>query len=189
MKLAISRIFFYFGIFLILLALVHIAQRYNPKRLSFDNYQENLNTGEGSNQILESSLSSPKYLVIKDLDISLPVFSANPPKNGHWATTYEGVSFLNSSVIPGNRGNSIMYGHNWSSLLGKLKNAKPGMTVEVVFENGSNAKFNIQYIQVVPSNQSDILNDTDDVRLTIYTCTGILDSKRLVVTAISSDAQ
>ena len=80
-------------------------------------------------------------------------------------------------------GNSILYGHNWNSLLGDLENAKPGYTVEIIYKNSVKRYFRISYIAIVNPNQIHVLNQTNDARLTIYTCTGFLDQKRLVVTA------
>jgi len=90
---------------------------------------------------------------------------------------------LLDSPIPGRIGNSIFYGHNWTSLLGNLVNAKPGQEISIAFGSGEIERFKISYVQVVKPSQTDILNQTNDRRITLYTCTGFLDSKRLVVVA------
>lgn len=154
-------------------------QRYNPNRLKFDDYIP-------ETQSTPQQAGTPKHLIIKELGINLDVFPAEII-NDRWQTTYDGVSYLSSSPIPGNNGNSIMYGHNWTSLLGNLKNAKPGQTIEVIDDAGNLTKFKVNYVQVVGPNDKSILDQTDDSRITLYTCTGFLDSKRLVVTAIKTN--
>ena len=61
--------------------------------------------------------------MIKDLGIDLPVIPAKA-KNNHWDTTDNGVSYLLSSPVPGDTGNSIFYAHNWASLFGNFASAR-----------------------------------------------------------------
>jgi sortase (surface protein transpeptidase) len=61
--------------------------------------------------------SLPKYLVIPSLELKLPVYTSEI-KSGKWETTAEGVSYLLSSGLPGQYSNTVIYGHNWNSLLG-----------------------------------------------------------------------
>lgn len=77
-----------------------------------------------------------------------------------------------------------MYGHNWASILGNLDKTKIGQEIEVDFANNTTKYFTITGILVVnPSNTSVLLPSTDN-RLTLYTCTGFFDTKRLVITAV-----
>ena len=164
-----------FGLFCLTFAAFLFWQRTTPSRLSFD---------------LETSLESekkvdalgPKVLVIKDLDIRLPISLGEIGKE-RWGVLTKGVSYLSTSPIPGKIGNSILYGHNWPNLLGNLVNIKPGQEVAVLFNDGSIEKFVIKTTQVVSPKQADILGPSDDRRITLYTCTGFLDRKRFVVVA------
>ncbi len=165
------------GIASLLVAGYFLFQRVNPNRLKFDDYQPNIEVST------DTPAGNPKYLIIKELGINLEVVPANV-KNDRWETTYNGVSFLASSPIPGTVGNSIMYGHNWTSLLGNLKQAKPGQIIEVIDDAGRVTRFEVHFVQIVGPDEKSILDQTTDTRLTLYTCTGFLDSKRLVVTAI-----
>ncbi len=180
LKNIIGKLFILIGIACLAIALYFIFERINPNRLKFNGY-----TPEAGNSDSAYNPGTPKYLIIKDLSINLKVF---PSKivNNRWETTYDGVSFLTSSSIPGTYGNSIFYGHNWKSLLGNLVNAKPGQILEIVSDSGKSEKFVITTIQVVSPNDKSILDSTKDERITLYTCIGFLDSKRLVVTAIKA---
>lgn len=149
-------------------------QRNSPSRLAF--------ALEETQTVPYLHLNPPKTFVIRDLGIDLPVYSATI-NNGKWKASPDGVSYLSSSPLPGDRGNSIIYGHNWESILGKLTKAQPGQEIEITFEDGTTKTFVIEYTSVVTPDQTHILNPTDDYRITVYTCIGFLDTKRFVVVA------
>lgn len=128
---------------------------------------------------------APIGLVIKSVGIELPILPARIQRGGVWESTPRGVSYLSSSPLPGESGNSILYGHNWPNLLGSLPQVKPGSSIEIVFADGSRKKFVITFTSLVTPDQSHILAPTADSRITLYTCAGFLDSRRFVVTAIA----
>jgi LPXTG-site transpeptidase (sortase) family protein len=164
------------GIFLIILGSFLLWQRNDPGRLSF-RLTERLAAAS-----IPSDANVPVSIAIPSLNISLPVYPATI-ENGKWQDTKNGVSYLTSSSVPGTGGNSILYGHNWPALLGNLTKIKPGDKIFVtVFEQGTQV-YTVNYITVVTPDQTHILDTTSDSRLTLYTCTGFLDSKRFVVTA------
>lgn len=163
-------ILFAFGVFL-------IWQRSTPAHLSF-----NINNVPAA-RVTFPDTRYPVRLVITDLSIDLPIYPASI-HNGNWEATAQGVSYLVASARPGNIGNSIFYGHNWRSLLGSLTSAKKGQEVKVIFSDGDQRKFLIDSTQVVTPDETNVLSQTKDHRITIYTCTGFLDSKRFVAIAI-----
>jgi len=117
------------------------------------------------------------------LNISLPVIPAQI-HNNTWETTNDGVSFLLSSTIPGKRGNSIFYGHNYENILGRLPDIKIGDTIEVELSNGMKRTYIVSQTLVVNPYADYIVEQTQDERIIIYTCIGFLDSKRFVVVGI-----
>lgn len=151
-----------------------IAQRHNPKRIEFENFS----THSSSPKTL-----APIEIVIPSLDIHLPIYPSKITNN-KWEATEKGISYLSDSPIPGDLGNSILYGHNWENLLGNLPNIKPGEKIYVLLSNKYKKTFVVQYVSIVSPDQSEILNKSSDARITLYTCTGFLDTKRFVVTAI-----
>jgi LPXTG-site transpeptidase (sortase) family protein len=143
-----------------------LAQRYIPVKIS--------------NPSVE--VTSEPVISIPSIDISLPIIPARI--NGTtWETTTKGVSYLSSSANPGEVGNTIMYGHNWPNLLGRLSEVKPGQEILVKRQDGKTLKYIVQFTTEVSASQSDILAPTVDNRLTLYTCTGFWDEKRYVVVA------
>jgi len=146
--------------------------------LSFD-----IAEGQINEQNLAKYAKKPELLIVKDLNINLPIYPAQI-NDGKWEATGKGVSYLSSSPIPGELGNSVFYGHNWKSILGDLTKAKPGQTIEILYADGTKKEFEIMFTQVVTPDQTQILEESNDIRITLYTCTGFLDTKRFVVTAI-----
>ena len=122
----------------------------------------------------------PTRLIIKNLNIDLEIFPAKVTGQ-NWDTTSLGVSWLDISPVPGEKGNSIIYGHNWTNLLGSLFKAKPGDTIEIAYQNAPNKIFTIEKTAMVSPDNVSVLNQTENVSLTIYTCAGLFDEKRFVV--------
>jgi LPXTG-site transpeptidase (sortase) family protein len=164
------------GIFLIIFGSFLLWQRNDPGRLSF-RLNERLVSAQKT-----SDANVPVSISIPSLHISLPVYPATIEK-GKWQDTKNGVSYLTSSSVPGSTGNSILYGHNWPSLLGNLTKIKPGDKIFLTLSEKGMQVYTVKYITVVTPDQTHILDTTSDSRLTLYTCTGFLDSKRFVVTA------
>ncbi len=165
------------GVSLIIFASFLVFQRNNPNRIAFAQ-KESIALEE--NEIKESL---PVNLRISSLDIDLPIYESEI-KDKKWEVSNKGVSFLRSSVLPGDKGNSILYGHNWTNLLGNLTKIKTGEVVEIVFSDNTKKEFVVTLIQEVDPDDISILNNTNDNRITIYTCSGFLDSKRFVVVAL-----
>lgn len=125
---------------------------------------------------------TPTTLVYRDLSLKLPIIPANKTGN-FWETTSKGVSYLVTTPEPGETGNSIMYGHNWGSILGNLNKAAPGQILEIYFSDGDRKEFKVKYVQEVNQDNGSVLKETTDKRITLYTCSGLFDQKRLVVIA------
>ena len=174
---SLSYLFIIAGAISILFGAVLLMQRYNPYRLSFLH---------NSNTKLTSYSTVPTRIKISDLQINVPITTARYV-NDEWEISNNSVSYLISSPIPGNKGNSVLYGHNWETILGGLSEAKTGQSLEIEYSNGVKITFVINGIAIVTPDQTHILSETDDTRITLYTCTGFMDRKRLVITAVPQD--
>ncbi|HVT01499.1 MAG TPA: sortase [Patescibacteria group bacterium] len=163
------------GLLTLLFGFSLVWQRYSPKKLTFQNYQ--------SDTTYLVSKKAPAEIIIPRLNINLPIYPAEI-KNNAWEATNKGVSYLISSPMPGDTGNSVIYGHNWESLLGRLPNIKPKDKIEVLMNNGDKKTFIVMATALVDPDQTSILKSSMDKRITIYTCAGFLDSKRFVATAV-----
>lgn len=174
MKLLVSSIFILLGLSLTIFGFYLVYLRHSPRLLTFSNLSVS--------EITWTKSTQPTKITIQSLNIALPIVPAiTDGKN--WETTNIGVSYLVNSPTPGERGNSVLYGHNWESLLSNLPKIKTGQIIEITMQDGLKKRFIVEYTAVVNPDQTYIIQNTNDTRLTLYTCTGFLDSKRFVVVA------
>jgi LPXTG-site transpeptidase (sortase) family protein len=173
----LTRIFIIIGITFLSIGLYLVWERNDASRLAFHNYEYSASEA----QLIEIN-NLPVKLTIPDLHLDLQVIPAKT-EGKNWETTKEGVSYLTSSPVPGEEGNSVIYAHNWAGLFADLPKIKPGNVVEVEYADKSKKQFSIAYTLEVSPGDLSILQSLNDKRLTLYTCTGFLDSKRFVAVA------
>lgn len=174
-SLLIARILIATGIFLLLCTAYLMWLRYSPQRLAFKKVVTTVTQKQDTNP--------PEYIEIPALHINLPIYPSTI-HNNVWETTTEGVSYWTRSPAPGEKGNSILYGHNWTSLLGNLIYSQPGQEIIIEYKDRTKRRFIIDKTAIVPPSQIHILEPSSDTRITIYTCAGFLDSKRFVAVAL-----
>lgn len=175
MKNSAGNILIIAGLFFLIITAYLYWQKVNPWKLSFSKIPKSQN-------VTATTRVKPISISLPDLNIDLPIIEAEI-KNNSWPTTDKGVSYLITSTEPGQVGNSIFYGHNWENILGRLSKVKPGQNIIVNLENGKNLTFKIDTVSIVSPNQTNVLDESADKRITVYTCTGFLDTKRLVAVA------
>lgn len=102
-------------------------------------------------------------------------------RNGGWQLSDETALYLISSGKPGKPGNIVIYGHNTENIFADLKKAKIGDQIQLETTSDKKLKFRVDTVKNVFPNQIEILKQGREQRITLYTCTGLLDSMRLVV--------
>lgn len=176
------RVFSYLLIFIGISVLIYAGylswERIDPSRLAFI-------TAPAPSKIIASHIL-PTRILIKKLQVNVPLYPASIHKN-IWETTTQGASFLTSSPLPGERGNSILYAHNWTNLFGNLVMVKPGDLVTVMYKNNTKKTFIITYTAIIAPKDVHILDNSKDTRITLFTCTGFLDMNRFVAVGLLSD--
>ncbi len=126
--------------------------------------------------------AKPQKLYIPKINKNLAISNGVVTDN-RWTISETGVSYLTSSAIPGRNGNSVIYGHNKNDILGYLPQVVSGDSIFVIMKSGDIIKYQVFETKQVSPNQVEILNNTPDNRLTIYTCSGFLDQARFVAIA------
>lgn len=124
----------------------------------------------------------PIEFVMPDQRIDLSVIPAQI-QDQQWQLSNHGVSLLQTAMPTGEGQGLIMYGHNWRSLLGSLHKAKIGEKINLIYADGNVVQYTIQSMITVSPKRLDVLNLAKADTLLVYTCTGFLDSERLVVLA------
>jgi len=113
-----------------------------------------------------------------DSDISSQVY-----QDGIWTVAEKGVSYLAQSARTGEAGNIIMYGHNTTKSLSKLKQLKKGDIISIKTDNGTSHFYSVTVREIIDPEKIEYIQPTSTEILTIYTCAGPLDSKRLIIQA------
>lgn len=177
MKRFIANILILIGISCYVFVGYSVYDRVNPRRIAFaDGKYAKVYQTENRNLY-------PVQLKIAKSNILLPVIPS-VIKKGKWEATTEGISYLSSTALPGEKGNSVFYGHNWPSLLGKLTDVRPGDNIEIILNDKTRKIFEVEYTVTVTPDQTHILESSNDSRITVYTCSGFLDLRRFVVVGI-----
>jgi len=138
-------------------------------------------TGAGPSQVV-AYLSIPK-LGIKNAQ----VFDRGVDGSGNMliAKGYAVTHYANSSPI-GN-GNAVLYGHDdiEGSIFGRLKDLAVGDELDVALTDGLSVVYHVTARTIVAPTAVQILQPTNDVRLTVFTCwPNWVDTQRVVVTAM-----
>lgn len=124
----------------------------------------------------------PQHIYIKwfvDVAIESEVYV-----EGKWTVSPNSASYLIASAEPGKPGNLILYGHNKRSILGNIRALKGNETIELTLSDGNKKLYKIASLNEVNVSDTKLLQPTDTEVLTIYTCSGIMDSRRFVVRAV-----
>lgn len=125
----------------------------------------------------------PAQVVIESLGVDLPLLSVEI-QDGIWPTSLDSANHLATSAKPGQPSNIVVYGHNRPHLFKPLHELALGDEIELRTQTGRVFTYQVESIHIVSPSEIELVLPTEDEVLTIYTCTGWFDSKRLVVRAL-----
>lgn len=117
-----------------------------------------------------------------DIDIDPQIY-----QSGTWTISPDTASYLTASALPGNAGNIIIYGHNKRNILGNIRALKGSEIITLTMLDGTTRNYQITSLTETNPEDTKLLRPTDSEILTIYTCSGLLDSQRFVVRAIPAN--
>lgn len=124
----------------------------------------------------------PTRIVVDDLGINLPV-AEGQIVSGIWEISDQGTSHLDISARPGEGGNIVIYGHNRKVIFGSLPFIWIGDIIKIVNSDGTTFRYKVvKKVTVNPDDLSYVVPQNEEV-LTVYTCTGFLDTQRFVAQA------
>lgn len=118
------------------------------------------------------------YPVGVDIDVKETVIN-----DGVWAINPNYASYLISSAGISGNGNIIIYGHNKDKIMGPIRWIKKDAIIEILGSDNKTYKYKVVKTDVVSPDDLNYIKPTDKETLTLYTCTGFLDSKRFIVVA------
>jgi LPXTG-site transpeptidase (sortase) family protein len=135
---------------------------------------------EPETQTIEKDIKSkPQALFIPKLAKTLDVSEGNIVED-RWIISPTGVSHYTDSALPG-EGNTVLYGHNLKNILGDMYLLNQGDSVYLILDSGDFIEYKVYETKEVTPYAVEILNPTQDSKLTMYTCSGFLDQARFVV--------
>ena len=129
--------------------------------------------------------SNPIRILIPKADIVLPVVDAKIV-NGYWELSETTASYGLGSGHPGEKGNTVIFAHAREGLFYNLKDVK-AQDIIYVFTKDKWFKYKVNKITEVFPNQTEVIGPTKNETLTLYTCSGFYDEKRLILTAVSQE--
>jgi LPXTG-site transpeptidase (sortase) family protein len=123
----------------------------------------------------------PKRIIIPSLSIDLSVQKAKIV-SGYWEVFDDKAGWGEGSGLPGKEGNQVIFAHAREGLFLPLRSIEVGKRVYVLTDSGW-YQYTVHEVKEVFPNQIEAIASTDDETLTLYTCSGYSDSKRLIVIA------
>lgn len=133
------------------------------------------------NNVQVVSKNLPIAIRISFLNLSLPVVETTIV-NGVWEIPEKSAGHLNTSSGIGS-GNMVVYAHNKNSLFGPIRWIKTESVIEIVGHDEKTYRYQVVEIKEVGPDKIEYVLPKNEEVLTLYTCSGIFDSKRLVVVA------
>lgn len=129
---------------------------------------------------IKLSTAPPTKITIPAINLDLPVAPGVIVEN-KWTLFLDKISWLSTSSRIG-EGNTILYGHNRVGLFEGLKKLNIGDEI-MVTQDSKIYKFKVsQQRKVLPTDVEAILSSKN--QLTLYTCDGSFDQRRLIVVAM-----
>jgi LPXTG-site transpeptidase (sortase) family protein len=167
------------GFFLLCLALaILIVPGLMPKKI-IDKNPIKINAALYASKDL---VNNPVRILIPKVDIDLKVIDA-PIVDGYWTLSDNTASYGLGSGHPGSKSNTVIFAHARVGLFYNLKDVQVNDII-YVFTKTQWYRYKVNNITAVYPNQTEVLKPTKTETLTLYTCTGFSDEKRLIVTAI-----
>lgn len=166
------------GIFLVIISSIHNFLRI--RSLKLDNSVVQAYLAEPTAAALAPNY--PTHITIPwyvDVDIDPQVYH-----DGSWTVSENHASYLTLSSLPGHPGNIIIYGHNKRSILGNIRALKGSEKITLTMADGTTKFYQVKSIKEVSPTDPKLLAPTSEETLTLYTCSGFMDSQRFVVRAI-----
>lgn len=127
----------------------------------------------------QAELHPPSAIFIPSITLNLQV-APGIVQNNKWTLYDDKISWLSTSEPPGH-GNVILYGHNRKGLFADLDRLEVGEEI-MVESDSKNYVYQVSESRRVRPDEVDVII-SDKNQLTLYTCDGSFDERRLVLFA------
>jgi LPXTG-site transpeptidase (sortase) family protein len=130
----------------------------------------------------KSEQSEVSEIIVPRLGIDLAV---TPSKiiDGYWEVSETTASHGEGSANPGENGNVVVFAHARSGMFLNLRNIKKDDEVYILTGDKKHTYKVSEIVSVYPDDITSVA-PTDSEALTLFTCSGFFDEKRLIVKAL-----
>lgn len=130
----------------------------------------------------KKSTQTPQRILIPKYKLDLKIIEANVV-SGFWELSESSASHGVGSGNLGEKGNIVVFAHARDELFGPIRDIKKGDAIYLLTKNSWH-KYRVSETKLVDPNQIEVIAPTPKETLTLFTCSGFLDSKRLIVKAL-----
>ena len=123
----------------------------------------------------------PLRIVIPKYNVDLTVIEA-PVIDGYWELSETTASHGVGSANPGEIGNTVIFAHAREGLFLPIRYINTSDTIYILTKDRW-YRYTVAQTQLVDPNQVEVIAPTTDETLTLFTCSGFFDTKRLIVVA------
>jgi sortase A len=169
------------GIALIVLGIIFVFGSFQAKKVSSDTFASEPVVVEGFTIHEVASERLPVRILVPSVSIDLEV---KPGRNinGYWEVFPDFAAWGEGSGLPGEAGNQVIYAHARKGLFLPLRQVLQGDKVFILTASGW-YEYEVKEIKEVRPTDTEVIAPTEEEILTLYTCSGFADSKRLIVIA------
>lgn len=170
------------GVCLVLIGTSIIIGKVNfPKSKENEISESNPIEISGFNQTDYDENKLPRRVIIPSVSIDLAIRQAEIV-GGYWQVFDDSAAWGTGSAIPGENGNQVIFAHARKGLFLPLRNVRVGDTIYILTQD-KYFEYKVDQLKEVYPNQVEVISPTENETLTLYTCSGFGDSKRLIVVA------
>lgn len=141
--------------------------------------EDNIQIDKGLLNALSEDNLYPSKIIIPSLNIDLDISPSKIVK-GKWEVFEDKAGFGLGSALPGQIGNTVVFAHAREKLFLPLRKIKNDAVV-YLFVQDKWFSYKISEIKEVLPTDVSVIAPTQDETLTLFTCSGFADSKRLIV--------
>ena len=171
-----------FGGIIVIVGILFISGRIEPQTISdSDSFASEPVQISGFDLEIADENKIPRMIIIPSLNVFLDV-RVSEIKGGYWEVFEEVAGWGVGSGVPGEGGNQVIFAHARDGLFASLKDAEEGMRI-LVLTNDSWYEYEVAIIDEVYPRNTRYIEQTENEILTLYTCSGFNDTKRLIVIA------
>lgn len=123
----------------------------------------------------------PLRIIVPSYKVDLSIVEAQVV-NGYWELSETTASHGVGSANPGEIGNTVIFAHARDELFGPIRYIKKDEDIYILTKDRW-FRYRVAETKLVDPSQIEHIKSSDAEELTLFTCSGFLDTKRLIVHA------